>query len=320
MTGCGTIRCATAAALLMLLMACSQGGDASGGKPWRVVVVAADEGMGRMVSSMLSRPMEGLPREEPTFDVTLISTPSTDLQQSIRGLRAIVVVEAAADHEGPTSLSYEMDAWARPQIIVRVATRSRKRLERDSAKVARSLTALLERFETREAIKALSLNRNEQAERLIDSTLGCKAIIGADMTSWKTGSDFLWLSDNRRGLMANICIYATDDMATNRLVTTRDSVMAANIEGYGPGMHPRVEQRAPVSLKTIRHGGHTATELRGLWQMEGDDMGGPFLSHTIRDTIRGRTLTIDAFLYGPDHDKRDRLRELEAMLFTLRTE
>ena len=62
--------------------------------------------------------------------------------------------------------------------------------------------------------------------------------------------------------------------------------------------------------------GDSLTVSRGLWEMEGDAMGGPFVAHTVR--TGNDSLTVLAFVYAPGRSKRNLLRELESALFTLR--
>ena len=57
---------------------------------------------------------------------------------------------------------------------------------------------------------------------------------------------------------------------------------------------------------------------RGLWEMEGDAMGGPFVSHSIVDSSRRRIIVAEGFVYAPGMKKRNLLRQLEASLYTLK--
>jgi len=60
-----------------------------------------------------------------------------------------------------------------------------------------------------------------------------------------------------------------------------------------------------------------AKELRGLWQMEGAFMGGPYLSYSLVDEKNNRVITIDSYVYSPKFDKREYLREMEALALTI---
>ena len=58
--------------------------------------------------------------------------------------------------------------------------------------------------------------------------------------------------------------------------------------------------------------------MRGLWRMQGDMMGGPFVSHTRLDKKNHRVVVAEGFVYAPETDKRNFMRRIEAALFTLR--
>ena len=64
-------------------------------------------------------------------------------------------------------------------------------------------------------------------------------------------------------------------------------------------------------------GGRYYAELRGLWRLEGDFMGGPFVSLSTVDEVRNRIVTVEGYVYSPKKDKRNFLRQVEAILYTL---
>ena len=58
-------------------------------------------------------------------------------------------------------------------------------------------------------------------------------------------------------------------------------------------------------------------EMRGLWYMENDCMGGPFVSHSRVDTETNRVIVVEGFVYAPEKMKRGLIRRLEGSLYTL---
>ena len=58
-------------------------------------------------------------------------------------------------------------------------------------------------------------------------------------------------------------------------------------------------------------------ELRGLWRTEKAFMGGPFLSYTVLDEKRNRIITAEGFVFAPSLDKRNYVRELQAIIQTV---
>ena len=52
-------------------------------------------------------------------------------------------------------------------------------------------------------------------------------------------------------------------------------------------------------------------EWRGIWEMENDFMGGPFISYSIVNDDTGKLLSIDAFLFAPGKRKRDLMQQVD---------
>ena len=78
------------------------------------------------------------------------------------------------------------------------------------------------------------------------------------------------------------------------------------------------ETRAGVEYTPITLNGKYCGVMRGLWRMQGDMMGGPFVSHTRLDEKNHRVVVAEGFVYAPETDKRNFMRRIEAALFTLR--
>jgi hypothetical protein len=74
----------------------------------------------------------------------------------------------------------------------------------------------------------------------------------------------------------------------------------------------------PVMRSVMVNDSTSATEIRGLWKiLEGEAMGGPYVSHTRLDQVNGRVITAETFLYAAGQKKRTALRQAEAILYTL---
>ena len=98
----------------------------------------------------------------------------------------------------------------------------------------------------------------------------------------------------------------------------RDSVLGEHIQGAFPGSYMTTEKRFTPSYEAISKNGEYCGVVRGLWEMEGDMMGGPFVSHALLDKKKGRVIVAESFVYAPESKKANLIRRMEAALFTLR--
>lgn len=304
-----------------LLCSCKDGGNAllpkSGGRPYEVLVVAASDATGTLIKGVLTADAEGLPQSEPLLDVSMAD--SSRFNETARLARSIVIVTVNQQQFTATRVRYEKNVWAKPQLVVYVNTPSKETLRYDAPKIAPQLVNLLTRAEMNIAISALTKGGNREAEGKVNAMLGCAIKIPTSMKSSKQGDGFLWFSDNGTAAMSNVCVYSytADEFNAERAIAVRDSVMRLNIQGERPTMFMQtVSQSVTSKLEKTKDG--VMMRQQGLWEMRGDAMGGPFVSHSIIDSARHRIIVAEAFIYAPNMQKRNLMRAAEAALYTLK--
>ena len=72
--------------------------------------------------------------------------------------------------------------------------------------------------------------------------------------------------------------------------------------------------------RIFRLEGRLWCELRGFWDVQGDFMGGPFVSYSTVDTATNRVFTLDCYVYAPDLNKprkRNYMRGVEHLLYSV---
>ena len=74
---------------------------------------------------------------------------------------------------------------------------------------------------------------------------------------------------------------------------------------------------SPIHYREFELNGRYTVEMKGLWNMQNYFMGGPFISFTTVDEKRNRVVTVEGFTFAPKYDKRNYIRQLEAILYTL---
>ena len=290
----------------------------SGGRPYEVLIVSGGDGYAaRMLGNELGNDARGLPQREPMFDVSL--TDSARFNPVARLARNIVITSVDADLFTTVRVRYEKNVWAKPQMVVYVNAPSDVELRRSMPAVARQVAGLLTRAEMNAEIANLNAGSNKNASVTVRNMFGYDIKIPADMKSSKRGARFVWFSNNAAGGMRNICVYSYpgDSLDPERALAVRDSVMRANIPGERPGMYMRTAQ-GTVDFARQKEKGRTLMTGRGLWEMHGDAMGGPFVAHWTVDTQAHEIVVAEAFVYAPEMKKRNLLRRTEAALYTLK--
>jgi hypothetical protein len=136
-------------------------------------------------------------------------------------------------------------------------------------------------------------------------------------------NDFIWISHELTDLTQAVLIYYYDYTDTNTftpayLSLKRNEFTRKYVPGPSRGSYMTIEPAYPVIFSEYSRDNQYWAEIRGLWRLENGFMGGPFINLTTLDQNRNRVISIDAFVYAPSLDKRNYVRELEAILQTFR--
>ena len=274
-----------------------------------------------VAGSLRDLKMEGLPQQEAVFDVSTIV--SDGLTQATRYARNIVMVTTGIDSLKHATVSYQQNTYARPQLILHLRVASTSLLRPTLLYYVRAIERQLVLQELNNGIALLRDKHNKAAEAMVREMFGARLWVPEDMNKWKRGQDFLWLSNDAARGMQNICIYryAGNVLTREQAIAKRDSMMKRNLPGESEGSYMKTAPYPAVAVDNHSEktpDGIRPTELRGLWEMQGEAMGGPFVSLSTR--YGDSTLVVEAFVYAPETEKRRMVRRLEASLHTLNIE
>jgi hypothetical protein len=315
--------------LILALTACGGKGKkglftpASSGRPYEALVVI-DRDMwerpaGRAIFDVLDTDVPGLPQPERSFRIS--NTDPSQFDRVLRIFRNILVVDIQDTYTQP-KLKYQRDVYASPQMIMTIQAP-------DEASLAEYVTQhkqVIIDFFTHAEMNRQIAQLKEKHSSLVSTRLGtqfdCDIWAPVELDKYKVGQDFFWASTNRATADMNLVVYSypytdKDTFTKEYFLQKRDSVMKANIPGEREGMYMATDSLL-TDVKNIAVKGEYAMEARGLWQMHGDMMGGPFVSHSRVDRTHGRVIVAEAFIYSPDKLKRNLMRQMEAVLYTLR--
>lgn len=314
--------------LLCLAMAsCNEetGKPASSNRPYQVLLVGDSDGI---LYHELNETAEGLPQPEPRFDITTANEEQgsdAPWQKLYRSIVHVVIDRRAKD----THMTLRRDIYAQPQVIITITAPSVESLRDYIAARRGSVCRILEAFENGCQKRNLEAHHNEKFNALIRRKFGIDILIPADMLSSKQGKDFLWLSNNQNEGLQNICIYRVKD-GRHTFKEVRDSVMRINIPGEKDGMYMETAALLPavrISKGDSKADGKTTGQqtasdrqrqghvlYRGLWDMKDDAMGGPFVAIEMKEPPY--IIYIEGFVYAPESKKRNKVRQLEAVLYT----
>ena len=138
---------------------------------------------------------------------------------------------------------------------------------------------------------------------------------------FKKDKNSIWFQKPTKYGTSNLLISnlnPVNNIELERVIKIRDSISKNFIPGRIEGTYMITEKAyLPVFKRTFIKN-FESFETRGTWEVQGDFMGGPFISYMVKDTVNKRTLYIEGFVFSPSQRKRDNIIELEAIIKTLK--
>ena len=172
--------------------------------------------------------------------------------------------------------------------------------------------------------------RSLYTEPRLNKTFGIDLTIPSIYKPAKFTGDFAWIDRPIENGTMNLLVYAVDtgrfsdeDTFLEDLIRMRDSVGRAQVPGPDVEGIQTYMQTEPVFRPYVfgaEVNGFKAAEMRGMWDINGYPMAGPFITYVVNDTINNRNLVLEGFVFAPNKEKRDYLFELEAIIKTLKIE
>ncbi len=277
---------------------------------------------GEVMFNILNGDVEKLPQSEPQFDISRIEYRSFD--DLFRTTRSIVFVVVDPERYTKTTINFIDGRWAKTQTVVNVTAADLEDLKVVLEKNADKIVDYLVKGERVRQMDYIKENIGREALNKTYMMFGAKIAVPSSMNKFKEGENFLWMSDGSAVMQKNVVVYSApyrskDQLTAEGLNALRDSVMKANIPGSMEGSYMGTEYNydAP-SYEEFNFNGSWAAEIRGLWSMkEGAAMGGPYVSHAHIDEMNGRILVFEGFVFAPGKNKRNSVRQIDAMLHSV---
>lgn len=323
------------AGLCVLLSSC-QGDGARVALPGKVgaagelLVVATPEvwkgPAGDTLQALMSRPYPVLPQYEPLMDVIHLEPDLFD--RFWKPHRNILVLELAdrVDTQEP-SLTFYRNKYSRGQIYMVAKARTAESLTEVLLSRGGEMVSLLHAEEALRFADIVALSPNEVVAREVFNKWGIQGLWPKDARLAKRTEDFWWIDrqltrlkggdnhDIQQGFFIHSEPYvSTDQLSLEHVLNRRDAVTRKNVQGPSKGSYMATERRLFPAYEEMEFDGHFALEVRGLWKMENDFMGGPFYSLTVVDEAKARLVTFEGYAYAPYFDKRPYIREVEGLV------
>lgn len=295
------------------------------GKPGDIVVVINkgkwETEVGDEIRKVFSVPQIGLPQDEPMFD--LLQTPYDNYLKLFYKYRNILIIKISSKYTKP-NIIIQQNISAKPQLVISIVGKNNQEILKELRENEEKLRLYVLNAERKRLMDLYQTLNKREITDILHKNHRLNLIIPKGYSLNGDTSNFIWISQEQNKISKNIIIYYYPYTDTNTftpvyLIQKRDRIAQKHIPGSVPGSYMATEKEYPPIFSEYKlKGKRYVAELRGLWRMEhGVSMGGPFVSITTLDEKTNRIITAEGFVFAPGENKRNPIRELEAIIYSL---
>ena len=301
--------------------------------------------LGDEIRNTFKAPFPGLIQDEPVFNLVYVDPDKLNsvlrnsknmvfvntLEGNSRGdviLRNYFTKESLEKIQSDTTIfmSKQSDLFARGQAVMHLFQNTADRLTRHIMANRSGIQQYFVNVEKRRFQQALYNAPREkgiEGELLQNHQCFMQIPYGYEIALEAGNSIWIRLMDNKvdKNLFITYKDY-TEEQAFNRenIVSFRDRSWRKYLLGDDSLSYMITEPLVPVDSTNMNWNNKFTVEVRGVWKLQNNSMGGPFLGYTFVDEALGRLYYIEGFVYAPGQKKRNTLRELETILWTFETQ
>lgn len=309
---------------IALFTACNDGGSflsASGTNNEVFVIIddtAWETAPGRALFDVLNSNVKALPQPEPNF--TILQIAPENFTSTFKMARNIIIPDISNIYSTP-KLTAEIDKYATGQVIMNINAP-------DSASFVKFVTenkeSIVNYFVTKELERNGKWLKKEIPAPLsrVQQVFGINIHVPKGLTNVTEHENFYWATNNAARGRQDIVIYqfpyTTETVfEKDSLISIRNRVLGKYIKGSFDSEMTTATRVYSPDYRTMELDGIFRAELRGLWEMTTDMMGGPFVMHAFVNDNTGMVVVVEVFIYAPEMNKRNLMRNLESTLYTI---
>lgn len=293
------------------------------GKAGEVIVVTNKgewEGTsGTCIRDLLTSDCPYLPQKEPLY--TLVNVAPSAFTNIFQIHRNVIIMNISDEVTEP-GIVYRQDVWATPQCVIAINAPTDEIAVTLIEENSKTILNTIEQAE-RDRIIINTLKYEEKTlYPIVAETFGGSPHFPSGYVLKKQTNDFIWIAYETTYVNRGFLFYkypasgAPDELSPETLVAKRNEVLRENVPGMFENTYMTTSEISTPGVEYIKFRGHEFAEMRGLWEVYNDFMGGPFVSHTYYSQDGSEILTFEGFVYAPKYDKRHYLRQVESILYS----
>ncbi len=293
------------------------------GKAGEVIIVidkgAWEGAVGITLRDTLAADHPFLPQAEPLY--TLVNVAPSGFTNLFKVHRNIVLVNIDGNVVDP-GVVFRQDVWAAPQCVIGInAPDSETAINLIKENSVKIVTTLEQAERDRVIANAKRFEERAITEPFTDLIGGAPHFPSGYQIKSKN-SEFIWVTYAPQYTQQSILAFkypvveGENMMGRESLISNINAMLQRNVPGMFDNTYMTIAPAVTPSVKYMKYKGRDFAEIRGLWDVHNDYMGGPFVAHAFYSPDGRDVIVMLSFVYAPKYDKRHYLRQIESILYS----
>ena len=273
---------------------------------------------GDLLQDILKEEYPGLPQSEPLFDVIHITAASFDRLYQFH--RSIVLTTIQSGKE--PNIRFRENVWAKPQILIQLEAPTGAELKQLISENEQRIQSFLVQYDRNRLMASYNDSKDPAIQKQIADHHQIRLAIPRGYNLDFSKDEYTSVSIESPDLSQVIQVYdypaeGPEDLNTFQLTEQRNRITKTYTQGPREDSYMIISPMYEPLVFDLKNNIMDVVEFRGLWELENGFMGGPFISHSVFDAKRNRIITVDGYIYHPNLKKRTKLKQLEAIIYSM---
>lgn len=296
----------------------------SGGKTCEVLVVCEktdfNGAIGDTIRAYFQQAQLGLNQFEPLFSLANVNMGTFNDAKMFQTMRNIIIVDI--DPQATTKFEAFKNVHSAPQIVFNFLAPSKEAFYKLLQEKRSLMLAFFYENEIERIQKTFRPSENTEITDRLKKVFGFSMVFPDGYNISLIKKNFAWIRKEAKETSQGVLIYTfpyegENVFSTKNMIERRNEIVEQYVLGPTEGSNMTTETSIPMfypASKNISFKGNYCFETRGLWKLERDFMGGPFVNYMFLDEKNKQVIMLDAYLYSPRKPKRDLLIQLEGII------
>lgn len=290
------------------------------GKAGEIIVVMEkpdwEDTLGGDVRDLLACDCPWLAQKEPLYNlVNVVPSAFVDLFKVHRN----IILFQVGPQIDTTGIIYKHDVWASPQCVIQLSAPTSAQASELLKEKGPMIISSIEQAERDRVIRNTLRYEERSIYPAVAKVFGGSPHFPSGYKLRKITDNFAWIADDKQ-VYQDVFIYRypveADPFTLDKIVAHRNAILKENVPGMFDGTYMTTSEFFTPTIEYLKYRGRDLVQVRGMWEVQNDFMGGPFVSHSFYSPDGREIYVAEAWVYAPQFDKRQYLRQVESVLYS----